>query len=146
MKVYVASSYVNRVQVSDYMDRLRALGATITVDWTKPRETATPELDLPLVEQGDIAVTALAGVTACDVFWLIAPGDGGCGCFIEFGSALTTRTFHAPKRVVIGSGPRRTVFATLADQWFDTHEDAYDLIATLQGEDHESTGPSHSTR
>jgi hypothetical protein len=150
MRVYVASSYADKEKLAmPWIKRLRESEITISHDWTvKTKETpdapdsafapgATNELDLPLDIQRELALEDLEGVITADVVWIVAPPTGGCGCWIELGYAMSLRnqtwslrhqTRVAPSILI--SGPRRTIFASLAEH-FDAHDDAFAYIQKL---------------
>jgi hypothetical protein len=130
--IYVASSWSNRDLVSSYLDKLRAAGLHVTHDWTAPNELSPEGIageELPLKVQRVLAAHDARGVVQADVLWLITPtkAEGGCGCFVELGIATTLRSCF-----IVVSGASRTIFQSLAQVSFDTHEKAFEAISGSQ--------------
>jgi hypothetical protein len=142
MKVYVATAFVEKLTAKYWMNRLREIGVTITHDWTTAEQPARGELELPIDEQRQHARADVQGVIDADVVWVLAPAQGGTGCWFEMGVAHGLARYRGMMRPdnrvsptgvgpVIVSGPRRTIFTSLF-MHFDTHKDAFDAIAAFQ--------------
>lgn len=126
MKIYVASSYVNYPEVKRWQHRLKLQGHTISHDWTPsetPEVSAPSETTLPMAEQRRFALEDLAGVDAADIVWVLAPAQGGCGCWVELGYALARGKF-----VIVSGSARRSIFETLANVYVESHEMAAKVI------------------
>lgn len=79
MKIYVASSILNKKKVQKVQQKLTNLGHTITFDWTKD-EAINKEASVVC------AFNDLGGVFTADCIVILAPGR--IGTFTEFGYAL----------------------------------------------------------
>ncbi len=74
------------------------------------------------------ATNDLVGVTSADVVWFIMPAvKGSEGAPFEFGLAVGCN-----KRVVVSGYFRRLIFTTLAEQRFDTHDEALAWLGAAQ--------------
>lgn len=122
LKVYIASAYENKELVASYMRRLEAEGVIITYDWTEEEAPLRGELGLPTLDQRRISHAELDAVAEADLVWLISPDIRGTGCFIEVGCAYG----HGIE--VMWSGPRRTIFCSLATYYYPIHERAFEVI------------------
>lgn len=127
MNLYLASPYANASTVKFWIARLREKGVVITHDWTPSDDPHThlPELELAIVRQHEIASEDLKGVDDAEVVWVISAPTGGTGCWIEMGYAF------ARGKLVVLSGPRRTIFTSRADCVFESHEAAFEHILSM---------------
>lgn len=128
MKVYVASAWSDFRVARAAQNMLRALGHTISHDWTEHAdEYATCDAASEEVRL-ESAIADVHGVLVADGFLLCAPAEGGSGCWTELGIALAggadlpgykpedpIAEVTAGRRVVVcGPGRDRNVFARLA--------------------------------
>jgi hypothetical protein len=129
MKVYIATSFVQKELAQKWRDALIKEGIEISHDWTVVENPFSDrgELGVPIELQREWAEDDLAGVVNADVVWVLAPHTGGCGCWIEMGVGIESH------RTVIVSGFRRTIFTSMVD-YLDTHEAAFDHIVSLNKE------------
>ena len=143
MKIYLASNRENIALVKAYAAKLEELGHTITYEWWRDIETNGPD-DTKI--DGEILLECAEsdqfGVMTADLFWLLAPREGGTGCWIELGMAIRSReledsTAYTPPHIVISGAFDRTLFATLneVDECFAEHESAFTFITTVLEED-----------
>jgi Fe2+ transport system protein FeoA len=83
VRVFVASGWIERAGAAEVMRQLRALGCTITHDWTVPQSTdpaRTAALDLAGVRAAEVVVAVMAH-----------PSYEYKGTFTEIGIALGAR-------------------------------------------------------
>lgn len=119
--IFVSGSWQERESlIIPMMDRLRALGFGISFDWTHGDRSGLHDSDLPVAVQASYARSDMRGVQDADYYWLILPTTPSKGSYVELGIALAT--YDGPRVVVSGGGS--TIFAALADDRFDFHEDA----------------------
>lgn len=126
MRVYVAGGSSERLTVvRPFIDRLLAAGVTVTHDWTRCEGYDQAPIDAQL---RGYAQRDLVGVSAADVFWLIAPEDKSEGSASELGAALILG-----KRVLV-SGPMAMalgrIFTLLASEIHRMHETAFEAIVS----------------
>lgn len=79
MKLFVASSSLNRKRVREVMRELISLGHEITYDWTRPVGTKRSERQLQTLRD-------YSGVVSADALVIVWPGR--LGTLTEFGIAL----------------------------------------------------------
>lgn len=134
MNIYIAGSSQEAAIVADYMQRLRAAGHIITFDWTVSVLAATePDSELPYSERVRHAREDVSGVYACDLFWLLVPKTGSRGAWVELGVALGFRQSMLARRSIFVSGDyRASIFTSLADEFYETHKEAYNRISTAR--------------
>lgn len=136
MRLYVAGSWGEQHRrARPMLSRARAAGIVIAHDWTVPFDTEVlPDALLPSEDRHRHAVDDLEGVLTCDVLWLLAPEtQAGCGCWIEFGAALSAKWLRLgrlgwPLVVASGRTSERSIFTSLADRKFESDEDALTWI------------------
>jgi hypothetical protein len=137
LSLYIAGGSSERLTVGrPWIDRAIAEGARITYDWTRSdgyEQTRPSDTFL----RGQAMVDTQAVISA-DVFWLLAPVELSEGASTELGIALAasilTRTNSGkPRTRIVVSGPwaHRNLFALLADETYETHEQAWDAIRPL---------------
>ncbi len=80
MKIYLASSFLNKENARTAMDMLENAGHTITSDWT---QNVPVPIEVDLVRE---SVQDLQGVKDADVFVMLWPGRMGSNA--ELGAAL----------------------------------------------------------
>lgn len=130
--VYVAGASSDLSAVDDWMSRLRTAGFAIALDWpanirvvgdANPRHAAeTDRLRWTLDD--------LEAAIASDVFWMIVPDGTTTGAWCELGAVWSYRRYVTRAPVIIVSGDwRKTIFTSLADHRFDSHEEAFAWIA-----------------
>jgi hypothetical protein len=138
VKIYLASNRENIERVKHYAVRLEALGHEITYKWWKDIEENGA--DDAKVSRETLIRCARAdrnGVMACDLFWLLAPEDGGTGCWVELGMAMRQKYAYAVPTIVVSSAQERTLFFVLeeVDDCFELHESAFTFITTHAAEE-----------
>ncbi len=129
MRVYVAGASAEVDVCEWYRDRLLAAGVDVAHNWMASVR-ANPERrdnEIPRRDRKRIAATCANSVAVADVFWLLAPKGMTIGAWVELGIA-----FGSARPTIIVSGPWKTVFGDLADQ-FTEHEHAFDHIVGLVG-------------
>ena len=127
MNIYLAAASSERALAASFMRRLEAAGHSIAMDWTvdmdERAEAGLSDADLTDDERETYARADLEAVEVCDLLWLLAPEGTSIGAWIEFGHAL------ASLKATVVSGPHgRTIFSTLANERFATHEEAFAAI------------------
>lgn len=123
--IYVAGASKEIDLVEGYVAELRRHGWTISHDWcSEIRSCSVPEGELTDEEQARTAEADLYGVESAEVFWLMVPKNQSVGAWIELGAALSLRRGGLPPVRVIVSGTRGSIFETLADERYATHEEA----------------------
>jgi hypothetical protein len=134
LSLYIAGGSSERLTVGrPWIDRAIAECARITHDWTRSdgyEQTRPSDTFL----RGQAMVDTQAVISA-DVFWLLAPVELSEGASTELGialaaSILTRINSGKPRARIIVSGPwaRRNLFALLADEIYETHEEAWEAI------------------
>ena len=142
MRLYIAGAWIEQIErARPMMAKARALGISITYDWTDPLwkpsdgkgdSSLTPEL------RKSYAQSDLKGVLDADVFWLLAANDkGACGSWVELGAALAAVSYSRRLGRIIVSGPQwqRCIFSELADRKFPTDDEAFDYLRSLLEEE-----------
>lgn len=127
MRIYIATAFPNKAEAQYWMNCCAEMKIGITLDWTRgpTAPVGRSETTLPLEEQRHIARTdLLEGVAKANLVWVLSVPSGGTGCWVELGAALASLI------PVVVSGPKRTIFASLGEQ-FDTHEEAFRYILSL---------------
>lgn len=133
-KIYIAGASVEREVVKQYIERARALGYEITLDWTESVEACAKrgirDTDLSRTERAEFAAGDRDAVFAADVVWLIVPKDpkSSIGCWVEFGMAIAW-----VDSLVITSGVDASIFCELANHQFPTHEAAFAFLTRRIG-------------
>ncbi len=146
MRIYLAGSSNELDLCAGYMDRLRAAGHTITVDWVANiREVAAKNgfdnsanpREASEVDRQKWSFDDLSGVESADLIWLLVPQVGGKGCWVELGYAIAMVRFAdatarvRDKHTIVVSGDYKTcIFTSRADAQFETHEEALSSIIT----------------
>lgn len=123
VKIYVAASMVEKELAAYYMEKLTASSRyEIACDWTKTQDT---DQTVRRGQKVEASLRDLKGVDECDVFWLLAPKEGGAGCWLEMGYALAK---SVPMYVVSGAVDR-TIFASLPGiARFAEHDEALQYL------------------
>ena len=123
MKVYIATSFVQKELAQKWRDALIKEGIEISHDWTVVENPFSErgEVDVPEEMQREWARDDFNGACSADIVWVLAPQTGGCGCWVEMGAAMATG------RRVIVSGFRRTIFTSMV-LYYETHEAAFNGI------------------
>lgn len=126
LTIYVAGGSNDRALVASYLAELRAVGWTITYDWT-----SDPGWDDPAHPRIESARADVRGIFAARVFWYVAPATKSEGSHFELGVAWWVREVRigdpSNERTIIASGPTTAlgrVFPTLADRAYETHTEA----------------------
>lgn len=127
--IYVAGASAEVGRIAGYIDRLKRAGHEITHDWTisvlGARAQRLTDDRLSGAVRADYADEDLIGITLCDTFWLVVPEAPSTGCWVELGAALCA----AHQRTIVVSGDwKRSIFTSLADYRFDTHEEVFDWL------------------
>jgi nucleoside 2-deoxyribosyltransferase len=128
VKIYVAGPFGMKDYIGAFMRRLEHAGHEITHDWTTSEDALQNQSGeaLPSRIQRHYADLDLEGVRQANLLWLLLQPHYGAGCFVEFGYALALKD----KPLVYISGPVRTIFETLANRRYQTHEDAFEAITS----------------
>jgi hypothetical protein len=126
MRIYLAGSSLEAWTVERYLIGLRAARFEICHEWpASVIASSVPDGKLPEADRVRIAGDCLRGVLACDLFWLLVPSTPSTGAWVELGAAA----MRAPRPFMVFSGEwRRSLFTSVADERFDTHDEAYDRI------------------
>jgi len=126
MRVYVASGSDNRALATAYMERLRAAGVELTLDWAKLIDQHGGKANRGLSDDVrlQVAEDEVDAVERASLFWLIIPAGASCGCWFEFGIA---RSLPVPILVVSGDF-EKSIFTALADNLFATHDEACKFV------------------
>jgi hypothetical protein len=119
VKVYVATRYEDKAEAARWIQRLRDLDIEVTHDWT-----AVEEAGADPVLRRSYACADMQGVRDADVVWLLAPEDGGRGCWTELGAALALHKYV----VVSGPGVRKNIFDTLASITTPSHLEGFEFM------------------
>lgn len=135
--LYIAGGSSERLTVGrPWIDRAIAEGARITFDWSRASgyDDAHPTEDT-LREN---AAKDVHAVMDAGVFWLLAPAELSEGAATELGIAIAfaiaMRLAGVERRMrIVVSGPhaRGNLFALLADEIHDTHEQAWEAVKPL---------------
>lgn len=128
MRFYLSGASAEVALCQSWIRKLEAKGHECTHDWTASviANTGKPDAELSDKERSDFAYADLHGVENADVFWLLVPPVGrSAGAWVELGAALTCESM--PK--VVASGDiKRSIFTSVADVCFSTHEAAFDFL------------------
>lgn len=127
LRIYLAGASAEVELCERYRDRLRAAGVEVAHDWMSGVRANHRRHDraLPDKERRRIAARNANAVASADVFWILVPQTPTIGAWVELGIA-----FGSARPAIIVSGPWRSIFADLADQ-FSEHEHAFDHIVDL---------------
>ena len=132
LKVYVASGSDERSVAAGYMARLKEAGIELTLDWNAEVEANGGKANRGLSEYVRLkaARADVCAVEEADVFWLIVPNGASAGCWFEMGVAYKER--HLSDLVIVASGDvEKSIFTSLADMRFETHEEAFMRIVSM---------------
>ena len=111
MKFYVAAFVEEKERVQAIYQRLRALGHSITVDWTVPLDLSDEERDRHPERVGEVAIRDMDGVRECDVFILLSDPPDGKAKYAELGGAIMLRLVSGrPSFFVMGEQTHHSVF------------------------------------
>lgn len=129
LSLYIAGGSSERLMVCQpWIDRAKQLGARITYDWTRtPLWEVTRPSDDALRNEARLDV--LAALRA-DILWVLVPQQPSEGASTELGVALAARVCKAwsGRIVVSGEHARRNIFALLADEIYETHDEAWETL------------------
>jgi hypothetical protein len=121
VKIYLCAGSHEIAIAKDVMGKLRAMGHTITHDWVAAIEKvgcANPRNATEDQRRG-WAYEDLAGIEAADVFWMMIPKTPSFGASYELAFAQAV-----VRRVIVSGNWLQSIFTSLVDQRFDTHEQA----------------------
>lgn len=129
MSLYIAGGSSERLTVCQpRIDRAMQLGARITYDWTR-----TPNYDV--TRPSDLSIRAdaerdIAAVLRADILWIMVPQQLSEGASTELGVALGARCVGSWNGRIVMSGEhaRRNIFALLADEIYETHDQAWEAL------------------
>jgi hypothetical protein len=111
MKFYVAAFVEEKRRVQAIHAQLRALGHSITVDWTDPLDIDGEQRDRHAPRVAAVAERDMNGVRECDVFILLADPPDGRAKYAELGAAIMSRvTCGRPRVYVLGDETHHSVF------------------------------------
>jgi hypothetical protein len=105
MKIYIATSWENRGRAESWAKHVENSSMSITYRWWEA--PFADETWLSDEVKRELAVQCLRGVADADVVWILAPETGGQGVWVELGYSL------AKKKMIVYSGPDRTIFSKL---------------------------------
>lgn len=141
--IYLAASRHDIALAKELMRRLREAGHTITHDWIadiesspRPKDVTTSLSDheLPDAYLVQCAKSDFMGVVRADLFWLLAPAEGGSGCWIELGMRIMAK--QPPTQTIISGAHTRSIFInwTRAEgaKTFDQHEEAFSWVTGFE--------------
>lgn len=127
--LYIAGGSSERLTVCQpRIDRAVQLGARITYDWTRtPNYEVTRPSDLSIRADAE---RDIAAVLRADILWVLAPQQLSEGAASELGAAIGVRSkgLWDGRIVVSGEHARRNIFAHLADEIYETHEEAWESL------------------
>ncbi len=134
MKIYMAGASDELELIQRYQGHVRGMGHAVTHDWVsnvRKMGEANPR-DASLTDKAMWSRGDLSGALQADLFWLLYPSVPSVGCWVEFGYIIH-RLEHNPgfrtaQRVIVSGDWRQSIFTSLADKRFDTHEAALDWI------------------
>lgn len=129
LSLYIAGGSSERLTVCQpRIDRAVQLGARITYDWTR-----TPNYEV--TRPSDLSIRAdterdIAAVLRADILWIMVPQQLSEGASTELGVALGALACGAwrGRIVVSGEHARRNIFALLADEIYETHDEAWEAL------------------
>ena len=109
MKIYVAARFTEKAMVQDLYKQLRAMGHTITADWTQHVNAKPYDQHAELA--GEYATEDLTGTITCDVFIYFTSPEVGAGLSAELGAALASRELTGkPEVYVVGEHAASNAF------------------------------------
>jgi hypothetical protein len=125
MKIYVCGGSSEMDLIASYMQKLRAMGHTITHDWVatiraageaNPRNATHKQRDKWSTED-------LNGVNESSLMWVILPAKTSFGCAFEAGYAV-----GMGENVIMSGDWRATIFSSKANARFNEHDHALEWI------------------
>lgn len=135
--IYVAAATQEIQRAEEFVTQIRSItGLRMSHDWIPHIKRAISEQrqdsDYTAWERAGFATSDIIGVARSDVFVLLAPENGGRGCWVEYGYALALQQMRGrPRIAVAGPHARKSIFTELADRHFDTDAQAITWLATL---------------
>ena len=123
MKIYLCAGSHEIALAKETMQKLRAMGHTITHDWAAAIEKvgcANPR-DVAEEQRRAWAYEDLAAIERADVFWMLIPKTPSFGASYEFGYAVTV---SRACRVIVSGDWKVSIFTSLALHRFATHDEA----------------------
>lgn len=128
--LYIAGASAEVDMVVEYAAKAAAIGWHQTFEWWRDvlenRKRNVPDVALTDKERERLSRADLEGVARAEVVWLIIPPPGrSAGAWLELGAAIATK-----KRIIVSGDWRRSIFTSLAERRFDTHDEA---LAWLRG-------------
>ena len=126
MRVYVATKFEDSAVASYWLDRLRKQGIDISHDWTAVEEI--DDLVNQPITRRRYAEDDFRGVACADLVWVLAPKEGGRGCWTEMGFAIALQI----PVFVSGEGVGKNLFDAFASCSV-THEQAFADILKIAG-------------
>jgi nucleoside 2-deoxyribosyltransferase len=131
VRVYVAGASRELDRVDAFIAAMLARGHELALDWREPirERTAAGGTDTDLADDAArvFAVEDLTAICGADLFILLAPAEGGSGCWVELGFAIS----RGIPIVVSGPAARRSVFTRLAGI-ADRDEDALAMLDQVE--------------
>lgn len=89
MKLYVASSVSNKINVQDLFQALRAKGHDVTTDWTLTDDIPEDERDLKRDYMRSVVKRDFEAIIESDVFVLLTKPSEGRSMYVELGIAIS---------------------------------------------------------
>ena len=129
--IYVAGASGEIDIVEPYVKRLKEAGFLIAHDWCAAvRKVGSANAWMTRAERRHHARVDREVAQLADVFWLLVPKQVSVGCWVEFGYA--THQASTTKRVVVSADDERSIFTALADEHFETHENAFRYLVVTR--------------
>lgn len=130
MAVYLATGSADIELAEHWLDKLREQDVKITHDWTRDvRMSGANPREAPQERRYDWAQQDKYGVTSADTFWLLVPPKPSMGCWIELGIAIG-QVNRLSTEIIVSGDWRSTIFTSLADRRFDSHEEAFQHVVS----------------
>lgn len=122
MNIYLAGASAEADMCASYMARLREAGRHITLDWPANIRAVGDANPRDASHQDRLRWTMddIRGVHDAEIFWLLVPTAHSIGCWAEFAIAWQGR-----QHLIVSGDWRRTIFTSLADERYGTHEEAF---------------------
>jgi hypothetical protein len=130
MKVYLAGSRAELDRCETWQQKLIGEGIRITYNWIADCKEYPKEEDLSITKKRAYAYNDISGVMKADLFWLLIPKIGGCGCWVELGLAIE-RNQHYSTWIILSGDQNRTLFSSYADYISPSDDEAFQHILNI---------------
>ena len=98
--------------------------------WDHVLAAKTHDRDLPEEDRLKHADADSNAALDANYFWLVVPEERGVGAWIEFGLALAQALRHGANYIIVSGDWKKSIFTSLADHRFDSHEEALAFLQT----------------